>query len=168
MVSSVTTRRDVQPFPPHISHGAVYQAGELRELLLTKLVNAEQSCYSSSVFLSLEQRTRLAMLCHVSSELISETNRFLKQRKSTCSSTDEQSSIGKDKKLLSNMKNLIGKRSKSKFSLISNKSSVSKLEKNMLGAPAMSLSRGAFFFFFLLMFIINQFMNNIPIIKKMK
>ena len=41
MVSSVTTRRDVQPFSPHISQGAVCQAGELRELLLSKLINGK-------------------------------------------------------------------------------------------------------------------------------
>ena len=146
---SVTTKSDVEDFNPHTLNCGVHQAGlGLRELLLTKLINAEQSCYRSSVFLNLEQRTRFTMLNDVSTTLIDETNKYLNRRKSTNSSSEDNSLNVKEKGLLTNMKNLLGKKSKSKSFLNSTQSLVGKSGYAMLGPLqpplpySLSLSRG--------------------------
>ena len=130
----MTTKSDVEDFNPNTLNCGIHQAGpRLRELLLTKLINAEQSCYRSSVFLNLEQRTRFTMLNDVSNSLIDETNKYLNRRKSTDSSTEENSLSGKEKGLLTNMKNLLGKKSKPKSLLNSTQSSVGKSGYATLG-----------------------------------
>ena len=151
-LQSVTTKSDVDNFNPHTLNCGVHKAGpRLRELLLTKLINAEQSCYRSSVFLNLEQRTRFTMLNDVSSTLIDETNKYLNRRKSTNSSTEENSLNVKERGILTNMKNLLGKKSKSKSFLSSTQSPVGKSGYAMLGPLqpphpqplSLSLSRGS-------------------------
>ena len=63
---SVITKLDVADFSPlPINEGLHENSPELIENLLEKLINAEQACYKSSVFLNLEQRTRLTMLNQV-------------------------------------------------------------------------------------------------------
>ena len=92
--------------------------------------------FRSSVFLNLEQRTRFTMLNDVSSSLIDETNKYLNGRKSTNSSTEENSLGGKEKGLLTNMKNFLGKKSESKSFLNSTQqSSVGKSGYATLGPP---------------------------------
>ena len=130
----MSTKSDIEDFNPYTLNCGIHQAGpRLRELLLTKLINAEQSCYRSSVFLNLEQRTRFTMLNDVSTSLIDETNKYLNRRKSTNSSTEDNSLNLKEKGLLTNMKNLLGKKSKSKSFLNSTQSSVGKSGYATLG-----------------------------------
>ena len=63
---SVITKSDVADFSPlAINEGLHENTTEFIETLLEKLINAEQACYKSSVFLNLEQRTRLTMLNQV-------------------------------------------------------------------------------------------------------
>ena len=145
----MTTKSDVENFNPYGLNCGIHKTGpRLRELLLTKLINAEQSCYRSSVFLNLDQRTRFTMLNDVSNSLIDETNKYLHRRKSTDSSTEENSLNVKEKGLLTNMKNLLGKKPKSKSFLNSTQSSVGKSGYATLGPPqppqplSLSLSRG--------------------------
>uniref|UniRef100_A0A8D3AG93 Rap-GAP domain-containing protein n=1 Tax=Scophthalmus maximus TaxID=52904 RepID=A0A8D3AG93_SCOMX len=67
---SVTAREDVPPFGPPLPNPAVFKKGpEFREFLLTKLINAELSCYKSDRFARLEERTRAALLDTLHDEL---------------------------------------------------------------------------------------------------
>ncbi|KAG7515303.1 rap1 GTPase-activating protein 2-like isoform X1 [Solea senegalensis] len=67
---SVTAREDVPPFGPPLPNPAVFKKGpEFREFLLTKLINAEVSCYKSDRFARLEERTRAALLDGLHDEL---------------------------------------------------------------------------------------------------
>merc|ERR550532_6735 len=60
---SVTSRDDVPFFGPSLPNPAVFKKGpELRDFLLTKLINAEQACYKAQRFAKLEERTRAALL----------------------------------------------------------------------------------------------------------
>ena len=63
--------------PLDLNEGLHPVTSELMEQLVIKLINAEQACYRSSVFLGLEQRTRLSMLAQVSDTLVSDSNKFL-------------------------------------------------------------------------------------------
>ncbi|XP_068601456.1 rap1 GTPase-activating protein 2-like [Brachionichthys hirsutus] len=67
---SVTAREDVPPFGPALPNPAVFRKGpEFRDFLLTKLINAENSCYKSDKFAKLEGRTRAALLDNLHDEL---------------------------------------------------------------------------------------------------
>ncbi|XP_078142802.1 rap1 GTPase-activating protein 2-like [Centroberyx gerrardi] len=67
---SVTAREDVPPFGPPLPNPAVFRKGlEFRDFLLTKLINAETSCYKSDRFARLEERTRAALLDGLHDEL---------------------------------------------------------------------------------------------------
>ncbi|XP_013379547.1 rap1 GTPase-activating protein 1-like isoform X3 [Lingula anatina] len=60
---SVTARDDVPFFGPTLPSPAVIVKGpEFREFLLTKLINAENSCYKAQTFAKLNDRTRAALL----------------------------------------------------------------------------------------------------------
>ena len=57
---SVAARNDVPFFGPTLPSPAVFKKGpELREFLLTKLINAENACYKAEKFAKLEVRTAL-------------------------------------------------------------------------------------------------------------
>ncbi|XP_055358160.1 rap1 GTPase-activating protein 2-like isoform X3 [Betta splendens] len=67
---SVTAREDVPPFGPGLPNSSTFRKGpEFREFLLTKLINAELSCYKSDRFARLEERTRAALLDSLYEEL---------------------------------------------------------------------------------------------------
>ncbi|XP_040178077.1 rap1 GTPase-activating protein 1-like [Rana temporaria] len=54
---SVTARDDVPGFGPALSNPAVFQKNQqFREFLLTKLINAEVSCYKAERFSKLQVR----------------------------------------------------------------------------------------------------------------
>ncbi|XP_036426997.1 rap1 GTPase-activating protein 1 isoform X4 [Colossoma macropomum] len=60
---SVTARDDVPFFGPALPDPAVFRKSpEFHEFLLTKLINAEYSCYKAEKFAKLEERTRSALL----------------------------------------------------------------------------------------------------------
>ncbi|XP_026096948.1 rap1 GTPase-activating protein 1-like isoform X7 [Carassius auratus] len=60
---SVTARDDVPFFGPSLPNPAIFKKGpEFHEFLLTKLINAEYSCYKAEKFAKLEERTRSALL----------------------------------------------------------------------------------------------------------
>uniref|UniRef100_A0A672Q2G1 RAP1 GTPase activating protein n=1 Tax=Sinocyclocheilus grahami TaxID=75366 RepID=A0A672Q2G1_SINGR len=60
---SVTARDDVPFFGPALPDPAVFKkSAEFHEFLLTKLINAEYSCYKAEKFAKLEERTRFALL----------------------------------------------------------------------------------------------------------
>uniref|UniRef100_A0A8C2B963 RAP1 GTPase activating protein n=1 Tax=Cyprinus carpio TaxID=7962 RepID=A0A8C2B963_CYPCA len=60
---SVTARDDVPFFGPALPDPAVFKKSpEFHEFLLTKLINAEYSCYKAEKFAKLEERTRSALL----------------------------------------------------------------------------------------------------------
>uniref|UniRef100_A0A3B4YPT6 Rap1 GTPase-activating protein 1-like n=1 Tax=Seriola lalandi dorsalis TaxID=1841481 RepID=A0A3B4YPT6_SERLL len=66
----VTAREDVPPFGPVIPHPPVFtDRSVLREFLLTKLINAEISCYKAERFSKLELRTRSSLLESLQAEL---------------------------------------------------------------------------------------------------
>ena len=129
---SVVTKADVADFAPlDLSEGLHPGSPELLDQLVTKLINAEQACYRSSVFLGLEQRTRLSMLAQVSDTLVSDSNKFLQPATSRASSVDENTLSGKEKGLLSNVRSLLTKRSRSFLSPIQSQDSKDK-EKSMM------------------------------------
>ncbi|XP_046701135.1 rap1 GTPase-activating protein 1 isoform X4 [Silurus meridionalis] len=60
---SVTSRDDVPFFGPSLPDPAIFKKSpEFHEFLLTKLINAEYSCYKAEKFAKLEERTRSALL----------------------------------------------------------------------------------------------------------
>ena len=121
---SVVTKSDVANFGPTLMYQGLYQQSPaLREQLLAKLISAEQACYKSNKFLSLEQRTRYSMLSEVSDKLLVETNKYLKPGESRGNSVDENALSSKDKGVLSNMRSILTKRTRSK-SLLPTQSSV--------------------------------------------
>ncbi|KAI3361129.1 hypothetical protein L3Q82_013327, partial [Scortum barcoo] len=72
----VTAREDVPPFGPVLPDPPVFTevrnnntSSQLREFLLTKLINAEISCYKAQQFSRLELRTRSSLLESLQAEL---------------------------------------------------------------------------------------------------
>lgn len=75
---SVTARDDVPFFGPTLPNPAVFRKGtELKEFLLTKLINAENACYKADKFARLELRTRTSLLQNLVEELKEKTRDFL-------------------------------------------------------------------------------------------
>uniref|UniRef100_A0A3Q3WZZ6 Rap-GAP domain-containing protein n=1 Tax=Mola mola TaxID=94237 RepID=A0A3Q3WZZ6_MOLML len=67
---SVTAREDVPPFGPVLPDPPIFREHSLlREFLLTKLINAEISCYKAQQFSRLELRTRSSLLKSLQAEL---------------------------------------------------------------------------------------------------
>ncbi|XP_074540008.1 rap1 GTPase-activating protein 2 [Halichoeres trimaculatus] len=67
---SVTAREDVPPFGPVLPDPPIFtEQSMLREFLLTKLINAEISCYKAQRFSRLELRTRSSLLEGLQTEL---------------------------------------------------------------------------------------------------
>ena len=145
MFFSVTTKSDVPDFQPVMLNEGIHNpTSEFFEQLLTKIVNAEQACYKSSVFLSLEQRTRLTMLSQMSDTLVNETNKYLKPSSSRGSSVDENALSSKDKGILKNMRSLLTKRSRSKSFLTpptpNNSLEIKSLSSNSSNTPGLPSS----------------------------
>ncbi|KAM9310470.1 rap1 GTPase-activating protein 2 isoform 2-T2 [Pholidichthys leucotaenia] len=66
----VTAREDVPPFGPVLPDPPIFSDhSQLREFLLTKLINAEISCYKAEQFSRLELRTRSSLLESLQAEL---------------------------------------------------------------------------------------------------
>ncbi|XP_017579931.2 rap1 GTPase-activating protein 2 [Pygocentrus nattereri] len=77
---SVTAREDVPPFGPPLPNPPIFTEGSVfREFLLTKLINAEISCYKAERFSKLELRTRSSLLEALCSELSSRSRYMLKE-----------------------------------------------------------------------------------------
>ncbi|XP_018564777.1 rap1 GTPase-activating protein 1 isoform X2 [Anoplophora glabripennis] len=75
---SVTARDDVPFFGPTLPTPAIFRHGpEFKEFLLTKLINAENSCYKADKFAKLELRTRTSLLQTLTDELKQKTSEFL-------------------------------------------------------------------------------------------
>ncbi|XP_065094758.1 rap1 GTPase-activating protein 1-like [Ochlerotatus camptorhynchus] len=75
---SVTARDDVPFFGPTLPQPSVFKKGpELKEFLLTKLINAENACYKADKFAQLELRTRTSLLQNLVDELKEKTREFL-------------------------------------------------------------------------------------------
>ncbi|XP_068617610.1 rap1 GTPase-activating protein 1 isoform X3 [Battus philenor] len=75
---AVTAREDVPFFGPTLPQPSVFRKGrELKEFLLTKLINAENACYKAAKFAQLELRTRASLLQNLAEELKSKTLEFL-------------------------------------------------------------------------------------------
>ena len=65
-------------FGPTLPNPAVFRKGsELKEFLLTKLINAENACYKADKFARLELRTRTSLLQNLVEELKEKTRDFL-------------------------------------------------------------------------------------------
>ncbi|KAL4616748.1 rap1 GTPase-activating protein 1-like [Arapaima gigas] len=75
---SITAREDVPPFGPALPDPPVFtETSHLREFLLTKLINAEISCYKAERFSRLELRTRSSLLEALRSELSAQSQCML-------------------------------------------------------------------------------------------
>lgn len=74
----VTARDDVPFFGPTLPQPPIFRRGrELKEFLLTKLINAENACYKADKFARLEMRTRASLLANLAEELRERTRQFL-------------------------------------------------------------------------------------------
>lgn len=75
---AVTARVDVPFFGPTLPQPPIFRKGrELKEFLLTKLINAENACYKAEKFAELEQRTRTSLLQSLADKLKEKTIEFL-------------------------------------------------------------------------------------------
>ncbi|XP_052743347.1 rap1 GTPase-activating protein 1 isoform X1 [Bicyclus anynana] len=75
---AVTGRHDVPFFGPTLPQPPIFKKGrELKEFLLTKLINAENACYKAFKFAELEQRTRASLLQGLAEKLKEKTVEFL-------------------------------------------------------------------------------------------
>lgn len=75
---AVTARVDVPFFGPTLPQPPIFRKGrELKEFLLTKLINAENACYKAEKFAELEQRTRISLLQSLAEKLKEKTLEFL-------------------------------------------------------------------------------------------
>ena len=76
---TVTARDGVNFFGPTLTDPSVpmRKGPELREFLLTKLLNAENACYKAQKFAKLELRTRTALLTNLVEDLHKKTCDFL-------------------------------------------------------------------------------------------
>eukprot|EP00095_Tigriopus_kingsejongensis_P011541 maker-scaffold33_size549341-snap-gene-3.3 protein:Tk11541 transcript:maker-scaffold33_size549341-snap-gene-3.3-mRNA-1 annotation:"hypothetical protein TcasGA2_TC006305" len=75
---SVTAKSDVPYFGPSLPSPAVFRKGpELKEFLLTKLINGQNACLKAEEFSKLEQRTRATLLAHLEEELAVKTQEFI-------------------------------------------------------------------------------------------
>lgn len=75
---AVTARVDVPFFGPTLPQPSIFNKGrELKEFLLTKLLNAENACYKAEKFSQLELRTRTSLLQNLADELKNKTVDFL-------------------------------------------------------------------------------------------
>ncbi|KAM4702760.1 rap1 GTPase-activating protein 1-like [Rhinophrynus dorsalis] len=75
---SVTARDDVPLFGPSLPNPAVFRKdSQFREFLLTKLINAEVSCYRAERFSKLQERTRGALIDSLYEELFLHSQRLL-------------------------------------------------------------------------------------------
>ncbi|XP_036394546.1 rap1 GTPase-activating protein 2 [Megalops cyprinoides] len=75
---SITAREDVPPFGPALPDPPIFtERSQFREFLLTKLINAEISCYKAERFSRLELRTRSSLLEGLRSELSSRSQCML-------------------------------------------------------------------------------------------
>ncbi|GBP73223.1 hypothetical protein EVAR_100578_1 [Eumeta japonica] len=75
---AVTARVDVPFFGPTLPQPSIFKKGrELKEFLLTKLINAENACYKAEKFAQLELRTRTSLLQTLAEDLRAKTREFL-------------------------------------------------------------------------------------------
>ncbi|RZF37010.1 hypothetical protein LSTR_LSTR004698 [Laodelphax striatellus] len=74
----VTVRDDVPFFGPTLPSPPIFKKGpELKEFLLTKLINAENACYKAHKFAKLELRTRTSLLSSLCEELREKSKDFM-------------------------------------------------------------------------------------------
>ena len=76
---SVCAKSDVPHFGPSFPGGSniVRKGPELKDFLLTKLMNAETACYRAEKFAKLEHRTRISLLANLDQMLAEKTREFL-------------------------------------------------------------------------------------------
>ncbi|CAH0720339.1 unnamed protein product, partial [Brenthis ino] len=75
---AITARSDVPFFGPTLPQPPIFRKGrELKEFLLTKLINAENACYQAAKFAELKQRTRTSLLQSLAEKLKEKTVEFL-------------------------------------------------------------------------------------------
>ncbi|CAG7817153.1 unnamed protein product [Allacma fusca] len=75
---NVTARDDVPFYGPPLPNPPVFTNGpELRDFLLTKLINAETACYKAEKFAKLETRTRASLLSSLVEEARRKSQDFL-------------------------------------------------------------------------------------------
>ncbi|XP_066248198.1 rap1 GTPase-activating protein 1 isoform X3 [Euwallacea similis] len=90
---SVTARDDVPFFGPTLPTPAIFKhSPELKEFLLTKLINAENACYKAEKFAKLELRTRTSLLQSLTDELKEKTADFLGGAQNTAPGTPKSDS----------------------------------------------------------------------------
>lgn len=74
---SVTARDGVPFFGPALPKNGILGKDQLKEFLLTKLINAENACYKAEKFAKLEFRTRSSLLQNLVDDLRDKTKDFL-------------------------------------------------------------------------------------------
>ncbi|KAF4517376.1 hypothetical protein B566_EDAN009804 [Ephemera danica] len=111
---TVAAREGVPSFGPPLPPSSEFAAGpELREWLLTKLVNAEAAACKARKFASLEERTRASLLVSLTEELRSRTSRFLGDSSSAPASPEQrQQQHGAGSRFISTVRKAISARAR--------------------------------------------------------
>ena len=116
---SVTARADVPYFGPSLPLPAVYRKSpELKEFLMTKLVNAQNSCLKAEEFSKLEQRTRTTLLANLEEELSEKTQDFLGLTSAASNSESAKTDLSSQRRsstILDTVKKALAGRSKSQM-----------------------------------------------------
>ncbi|KAL8581857.1 hypothetical protein ACOMHN_010231 [Nucella lapillus] len=73
----VAARQDVPPFGPSLDISVFSKGAELRDFVLTKLINAELACYKANQFAKLGERTRASLLEALHSDLEKRNTEYL-------------------------------------------------------------------------------------------
>ncbi|XP_040565867.1 rap1 GTPase-activating protein 1 [Lepeophtheirus salmonis] len=120
---ATSAKIDVPYFGPRIPSKLFDGKGsELKEFLLTKLINAEAACFKADKFSALEHRTRHSLLSTLHSELLNKTELFIdSQQQQQPQSLERDASPGP--KLLSTVRKAL-KKNHNKLARLSSKSSV--------------------------------------------
>lgn len=115
---SITARSDVPYFGPSMPSPAVFSKGpELKEFLLTKLINAQMACLKAEEFSKLTQRTRATLLANLEEELAEKTLEFTKGNTAVLPDNVKHDSERRPSRILDTVKKALAGRTRSSHGL---------------------------------------------------
>jgi len=124
---TICAKADVPQFGPTFPGGSniIRKGQELKEFLLTKLINAETACYCAEKFSKLELRTRTSLLANLDQMLAEKTREFLSSP-SSVGSTKGDSERRQTTKIIESWKKALTGKAKNSDNYQNNKLAKSK------------------------------------------